>query len=433
MIAPARRAAADALAAIDAGDLDMGSAIARVRAGLHDERDRALLFEIVTGTLRMQAAIDYQLAARLKRPLARLDSAVLRILRMSAFQVIYLSRLPASAIINDAVELTRRSGKSSAAGLTNAVLRSVSRDRAALSWPSRTNLGEHLSIVHSHPRWLVERWLQRYGEDATESWLVFNNEPAAMCLAVNRHLTTREALAGELADIGVKTEPTPRAAHGLRVIEGRPLATDAFARGRFVVQDEASQLIAELASPPAGATVLDLCASPGGKTVALSADVGPLGVVVASDVRPQRVRLLAGTLARCRIANTTVVHVPAEGPLPFLSATFDLVVIDAPCSGLGTVRRDPDIRWRRSPDDLARFAAAQRELLARAADLVKSGGRLLYSTCSSEPEENDEVVRSFLRDRGDFTQERIHQTLPFRDRLEAFFGTLLRRTIAERP
>lgn len=432
MIAPARRAAVDALAIIDPGDLDMGSAIARARAGLSDERDRALLLEIVTGTLRMQAALDYQLSLRVKRPLAKLDAAVLRVLRMSAFQLIYLSRLPASAIINDAVELTRRSGKSSAAGLTNAVLRSVSRDRAALSWPPRANLGEHLSIVLSHPRWLVDRWLQRYGDQAAESWLTFNNEPAAMCLAVNRHLTTREALAVELAGIGVRTEPTTRAANGLRVIEGRPLGTDAFTRGLFVVQDEASQLIAELASPLAGATVLDLCASPGGKTVSISADVGPRGFVVASDVRPQRVRLLATTLARCRVPNTTVVYVPAEGPLPFLSGTFDLVVIDAPCSGLGTVRRDPDIRWRRSSDDLARFAAAQSELLARAAGLVKSGGRLLYSTCSSEPEENEEVVAAFLRDRWDFTEERRHQTLPFRDHLEAFFGAVLRRTIVER-
>ena len=432
MIAPARRAAADALAVVDAGDLDMGSAIARARAGLRDERDRALLLEIVTGTLRMQAALDYQLAVRVKRPLARLDTAVLRVLRMSAFQLIYLSRLPASAIINDAVELTRRSGKSSAAGLTNAVLRSVSRDRARLSWPSRADVAEHFSIVFSHPRWLVERWLQRYGEPSTESWLRFNNEPAAMCLAVNRHLATREALAGELVDLGVKTEPTARAANGLRVIEGRPLGTGAFTGGRFVVQDEASQLVGEFASPPAGASVLDLCASPGGKTVTMSADVGPSGYVVASDVRPQRVRLLASTLTRCRVPNTMVVHVPAEGRLPFRDGAFDLVVIDAPCSGLGTVRRDPDIRWRRSPDDLMRFAAAQRDLLARAADLVKPGGRLLYSTCSSEPEENEEVVASFLRDRGDFVQERMHRTLPFRDHLEAFFAVILRRAIAER-
>ncbi len=433
MIAPARRTAADALALIDAGDLDMGSAIARVRLALHDERDRALLLEIVAGTLRMRAAIDHQLALRVKRPLQKLDAAVLRVLRMSGFQLIYLTRLPASAVINDAVELTRRSGKSSAAGLTNAVLRSLSSDRDALSWPSRENASEFLSVVHSHPRWLVERWLERYGEPSTETWLKFNNEPAALCLAVNRHLTSREAVASELAADGVTTEPTSRAAHGLRVIEGRPLTAPSFTAGHFIVQDEASQLIGELATPAPGAKVLDLCASPGGKTLAISADAGPAGLVIATDVRPQRVRLLAGTLARCKASNTRVVHIPANGPLPFRPGAFDLVLIDAPCSGLGTVRRDPDIRWRRSPDDLGRFAAAQGELLARAADLVTPGGRLLYSTCSSEPEENADVVAAFLKERKDFTHEQSHETLPFRDGLEAFFATVLRRTTIEHP
>ena len=432
MIAPARRAAIDALAVIDAGDLDMGSAIARARAGLHDERDRALLLEIVTGTLRMQAALDYQLSRRVKRPLGKLDAAVLRVLRMSAFQLIYLSRLPASAIINDAVELTRRSGKSSAAGLANAVLRSLSRDREALSWPSRESALEHLSVVHSHPAWLVERWMARYGEQNTEAWLAFNNRPAPMCLAVNRTITTRELLAKELADLGVVTRPTSRATYGLEVIEGRALDSRAFSEGRFVVQDEASQLIAELAHVRTGDRVLDLCASPGGKTLALAAAVGPSGTVVAVDVRPNRVRLLMRTMERCGLMNVEIVHGPADEPLPFEPEEFALVLIDAPCSGLGTVRRDPDIRWRRSPGDLARFASAQRDLLARAADLVKAGGRLLYSTCSSEPEENEEVVASFLRDRGDFTPERTHQTLPYRDHLEAFFGSVLRRTIAER-
>ena len=428
MIAPARRAAIDALTAIDGGNLDMGSAIARARAGLPDERDRALLLEIVTGTLRMQAALDYQLSKRVKRSIAKLDAVVLRVLRMSAFQLIYLSRQPAAAVINDAVELTRRSGKSSAAGLTNAVLRSLSRDRESLTWPGREHLGEYLSIVHSHPRWLVDRWLQRYGAESTETWLAFNNQPAAMCLAVNRHLTDRAALAKELAAAGVMTEPTARAAHGLRVIEGRPLSTKAFAEGRFVVQDEASQLIGELVVPGAGGTVLDLCASPGGKTLALSAAVGG-GTVIATDVRPQRVRLLAGTLARCKVPNVRVVHVPADGPLPFVRDSFELVLIDAPCSGLGTVRRDPDIRWRRTPDDLPAFAAAQRELLSRAAGLVAPGGRLLYSTCSSEPEENEEVVAAFLSTHADFSIERSHQTWPFRDGLEAFFGAVLRRAV----
>lgn len=425
MIAAARRTAVDALAHVDEGGLDMGAAIARVRATLHDERDGALLLEIVTGTLRMRNAIDYQLAARVKRPLGKLDAAVLRILRLSAFQLIYLSRSKASAVIHDAVELTRRAGKSSAAGLTNAVLRAIARDKDQWSWPDADDPA-YLSVVHSHPQWLIDRWLARHGRANTEAWLAFNNQPASMCLAVNRHLTSRDELVAELAASGVTTRPTARAGEGLVVTDGRALDTSAFTGGRFLVQDEASQLIGELAASFAPAYALDLCASPGGKTLAISARAG---TVVACDVRPQRVRLLARTLERCRVPNARVVHTSADGALPFGDRKFDLVLIDAPCSGLGTVRRDPDIRWRRSPEDLVRFAASQRDLLDRSADLVAPGGTLIYSTCSSEPEENDDVVAGFLAARADFAQVRVHQTLPFRDGLEAFFGSVLRRTL----
>lgn len=423
MIAPARRAAVDALEQIDENDVDMGAAIAGVRATLTDERDHALLLELVSGTLRMRAAVDYQLSLRVKRPLAKLDAAVLRILRVSAFQLIYLSRLPASAVINDAVELTRRSAKSSAAGLANAVLRAVSREREQLTWPLAGD-PDHLAIVHSHPRWLVDRWIARCGVENTTAWLAFNNRPAALCLAANRHLTTREALADELLSDGVTTAPTHQAINGLNVLDGRALNTRAFREGRCIVQDEASQLIGELAAQAARGRILDLCASPGGKTLALSTAAGANGVVFATDVRANRIRLLAKTLTRCRVPNARVIHV-SDGPLPFRNATFDLVLIDAPCSGLGTVRRDPDIRWRRSPQDLPRFAAAQLALLTNAAGLVKPGGRMVYSTCSSEPEENTHVVASFLAGHPQFTEVRRHETLPFRDKLEAFFAGVL--------
>ena len=247
MIAPARSAALDALSQIEHHDLDMGAAVAAARETLTDARDQGLLLELVSGTLRMRAAIDYQLAQRVKRPLAKLDAAVLDILRLSAFQLIYLSRLPASAVINDAVDLTRRAGKSSASGLANAVLRALSREREQLKWPGAEDPG-HLSVVHSHPRWLIDRWLARYGVENTVAWLAFNNQPAALCLAANRHLTTREALAEELLSDGVTTQPTSRASNGLEVIDGRALNTRAFRAGRCIVQDEASQLIGELAA-----------------------------------------------------------------------------------------------------------------------------------------------------------------------------------------
>jgi len=434
MIAPARLTALDALRQIDDERLDMGEAVARVRKPLTDERDRALLLEIVSGTLRMRAAIDYQLASRLSRPLARLDALVRDILRMSAFQLIYLTRTPSSAVINDAVDLTRRGGKSSATGLVNAVLRTLNRERQQLVWPSRPadaeNLGAlagYFSIVHSHPEWLVTRWLSRHGADETERWLEFNNRAPAVCLVPNRTLASRLALADELRADGVETSPTARAPHGLHVVSGPALATRAFREGRCLVQDEASQMITALVAAERGERVLDLCASPGGKTVAMAADLGPSGVIVASDVRRHRLRVLTETLGRCRMTRARVVQVPVTGPLPFQDAAFHRVLIDAPCSGLGTVRRDPDIRWRVAEADLPALAITQRDLLERTARLIRPGGTLVYSTCSSEPEENQQVVAGFLAGHPEFSQAREHQTLPFRDGLEAFFGAVLAR------
>ncbi len=434
MIALARLAALDALRQVDEERLDMGEAVARARKPLTDERDRALLLEIVSGTLRMRAAIDHQLALRLTRPIGRLDAMVRDILRMSAFQLMYLTRTPSSAIINDAVDLTRRGGKSSATGLVNAVLRALNRERQKLAWPDRpadpanvAAMAGYFSVVHSHPEWLVRRWLHRHGAEATEAWLRFNNLAPALCLVANRTLASREALEEELKSDGVDTQHTPRAPHGLQVISGQALGTRAFREGRCLVQDEASQLIAGLLAAQRGDRVLDLCASPGGKTVAIAADIGSTGLIVATDVRRHRLRVLTETLTRCRIARARVTQVPPVGMLPFADASFDRVLIDAPCSGLGTVRRDPDIRWRVAESDLPALAATQVDLLQRTAALVRPGGTLVYSTCSSEPEENQQVVAAFLAGHPEFTLAREHQTLPFRDGLEAFFGSVLER------
>ena len=434
MIASARLAALDALRQIDAERLDMGEAVARVRKPLSDERDRALLLEIVSGTLRMRAALDHQLALRLSRPIGRLDGMVREILRMSAFQLMYLTRTPSSAVINDAVDLTRRGGKSSATGLVNAVLRSLNRDRQKLTWPARPAdaagagaMAGYFSVVHSHPEWLVARWLARYGAADTERWLTFNNHGPALCLVPNRALASREALEEELKSDGVDTQRTTRASHGLHVTSGQALGTRAFREGRCLVQDEASQLIGELVGTQRGDRILDLCASPGGKTVAMAADLGPSGLIVATDVRRHRLRVLTDTLGRCRTTRARVVQIPATGGLPFAEGSFNRILIDAPCSGLGTVRRDPDIRWRVAEADLPALAATQLALLRRTASLVRPGGTLVYSTCSSEPDENQQVVAAFLATHPAFIETRVHQTLPFQDGLEAFYGSVLER------
>jgi 16S rRNA (cytosine967-C5)-methyltransferase len=448
MIAPARTAALEVLRAVNSRRSDLPSALARVRAHLPDERDRALAGEIATGTLRWQAAFDHVVSVFAGRPAAKLDPEVLDILRMTAFQLLHLARVPASAAVHDAVSLTRKVGKSSAAGLVNAVLRRISRERTKLPLPARTadsSAGalSYLSIALSHPEWLVGRWLARFGFDAAEAWARFNNEPAALTLRVNTLMTDRETLTKRLQEHDVRVEPARYAPDGLCVRSGNPLGTPLAAEGLFLVQDEASQLVALLTGVRPGERVLDACAAPGGKTTAMAAAMRNRGRIIATDVRGRRVDLLARTVRTSGATSVTVVQADASGTLPF-HTSFDCVLLDAPCSGLGTIRRDPDIRWRRLETDLGALASTEGAMLDQAAAVVAPGGRLVYATCSSEPEENEEVVRRFLDRTPAFRaaavelvppslrpfldNEGYFRTLPFRDGLEAFFGAILVKT-----
>jgi 16S rRNA (cytosine967-C5)-methyltransferase len=434
VIAPARLAAYATLLAVEQHPTDLGTALARARSTLQDERDRALAGEIATGTLRWRAAFDQIVTAFAKRPVARLDLEVLTILRLSLFQLLYLDRVPAAAVVDDAVQLAKKAGKKSAAPFVNALLRRASRERNTLPLPPRPDDGasdddwiDYLSTTLSHPRWLVERWLRRYGREAAEGWTSFNNAPAPLTIRANTLRVSRDELSDRLAANGVTTEPCARAADGLVVRRGNPLSTPLAHTGDFFVQDEASQLVAAFADARPGERVLDACASPGGKTTAMAAAMHDEGLVVACDVRERRVRLLGRTVRESGARSIRIAMMDATRPLPF-AATFDLVLIDAPCSGLGTVRRDPDIKWRRSPDEFGAFAARQQEILASCSQVVRPGGRRAYSTCSSEPEENEEVVETFLARAADFRRDGTPlETLPFRDGLEAFYACRLIR------
>ena len=458
MIAPARVAAYETLRAVNSRAADLPAALARARSALRDERDRALAGEIATGTLRWQAAFDHVISVFAQRPLGRLDPEVLDVLRLTFFQLLHLDRVPASAAVNDAVQLTRKIGKSSSSSFVNAILRRASRERARLPLPERT-VGDpsseldYLEKTMSHPRWLVERWRNRYGFEAAEAWCRFNNAPAALTLRANRLRVTREALAATLRAAGVETTPTRFAPNGLVVRSGNPLGSDlefpdlggtsdrnSRSDPGFVVQDEASQLVAVVAGATAGERVLDACAAPGGKTTAMAADMEDRGLLIASDVRPKRVRLLAHAVRRSGAQCVRVIQANAAQALPF-AGVFDLVLIDAPCSGLGTLRRDPDIKWRRSPDEFPALSSLQLRILTNAAVVVRPGGRILYSTCSSEFEENDEVVEQFLAGHPGFQKAAVSfpsgpelvgadgyfRTLPFRDGLEAFFAASVAR------
>jgi 16S rRNA (cytosine967-C5)-methyltransferase len=450
MIAPARIAAFDILSAVSAGNADLPSAIAFTRAGLQDDRDRALAAEIATGVQRWRAALDHLIVTFSKRPLNRLDSEIVEILRLSAYQLLHLTRVPAAAVVDDAVDLAKRAGKKSASGFVNAVLRTISRRRLDLPLPprpadpaDREATLDYLSTTLSHPRWLASRWLDRYGLDATEAWMQFNNSAAPLTLRVNPLRIAAADLVKRLDDEDVRVRPGAYAPGALIVEDGHPLRGDGLEQGWFVVQDEASQLVAMLAGARPGLRVLDACASPGGKTTAMAAAMNGDGWIVASDLRDRRIQLLRRTVATAGATNVAIVRADLRVPLPF-TRPFDLVVVDAPCSGLGTLRRDPDIRWRRHERDLPSLAAAELTMLQRAADAVAVNGRLVYATCSSEPDENDGIVDAFLATTPEFSpldaraaapdlppevvddRGRL-RTEPHRHGLDAFFGAVFTR------
>jgi 16S rRNA (cytosine967-C5)-methyltransferase len=450
MIAPARIAAYGVLMAVSGGKADLPTAIARAREDLSDERDRAMVADIATGVQRWRARLDHLLAVFSKRPLERLDPEIVEILRLGAYQLLYHSRVPASAVVDDAVNLAGLAGKRSAAGFVNAVLRTVSRRRSSLPLPSRpldptdrTAALDYFAVSLSHPHWLAARWYDRVGFDAAESWMVFNNTPARLTLRANRLRLNRDQLADRLAGEHIVVRPGLFAPEALIVEEGQPLGGRAIYEGLCVVQDEASQLVSLLAGPDPGERVLDTCASPGGKTTALAAAMRDRGLLVACDVRTRRMELLERAVAASGATHVRLVQADLKGVLPF-TRSFDCVLVDAPCSGLGTLRRDPDIRWRRTEADLPALAATQTAMLGHAADTVRTGGRLVYATCSSEPEENESVAELFLATHADFSpvdarsvapslpaavvDSQGHlRTIPFAHGLEAFFGAVFER------
>ena len=409
MIAPARWAAFEALTAIAAG-ADLAETLARTRDRLADDRDRSLAAAIVIGPLRWRARLDHLLAQASARTLSSLDLAVLEILRMSLFQLLFLARVPASAVVDDAVSMARRARKSSAGGFVNGVLRGLSRRRRTLTLPEspaevvtaadRDGAARALAVTESHPLWLVERWLHRLGPDATRQWLAFDNVEAPLTLRANLRKQSVADLQTSLAEHGVETVPARFAPAGLIVTAGNPLKTPLADSGRFLVQDEASQLVPLALDVRPGERVLDACAAPGGKTLAIADALGDSGLLVAADLRPRRMTVLRRLLAVHDARASLVVHDLAVAA-PF-GAAFDRVLVDAPCTGLGTLRRDVDIRWRRVASDVARAAIRQQAMLQAAADVVRPGGRLVYATCSSEPEENALVVAAFLDSRQDF-------------------------------
>jgi 16S rRNA (cytosine967-C5)-methyltransferase len=375
----------DSLAPVDSF---LDSALARF-----DDRDRGLLRELVMGTLRWLRRIDDVIAQASHRGFEQIEPALRAPLRVAAYQILFLDRVPAHAAVHEAVEQAHSQTHRGGASFVNAVLRRIARAPRPSSWPvAEGDPVRRLAVEMSHPDFLTARWLERLGRARAVALMAANNRPKPMQLLAFRDRGGRELLAESLIDEGLEVEPSALSPLGLTVRRGNPLATAAFARGDFYVQDEASQTAALIPPPRPGERVFDAAAAPGGKSFALlawEAGVRPL----LADVALARVARLAANLRRLGRSLPLLV---ADAARPAVASDFDRVVVDLPCTGTGTLRRHPELKWRISEGEIGRLAEQAGHLLAGAAGLVAPGGRLVAITCSLEPEENEGVVERFL-------------------------------------
>ncbi|HXQ26757.1 MAG TPA: 16S rRNA (cytosine(967)-C(5))-methyltransferase RsmB [Candidatus Acidoferrales bacterium] len=359
--------------------------------------DAALATELTMGVLRWRRLLDFLLERHLKKPVERLDLPVTLALRMGAYQLRFLKKIPPRAAVHESVEIVKRARKASAAALVNAVLRRIADEASSPAerlLPLEIDPAERLGILHSHPAWMVERWLARLGEAQTIALLEANNQTPRLSCALN-DADRRDEIVAELEKAGLKVESGVLLKTALFASGGSVARTQAFRGGRISIQDEASQAVPLLLGVCEGDRVLDLCAAPGGKTPTLVRAAGSTGVVIAADRHFHRVRAMQAQFKRLGLPSVHLVVLDAAQPLPFRNQ-FDRILVDAPCSGTGTLARHPEIRWRLRAEQLADFHQLQRGLLQTAIAQLAPGGRIVYSTCSFEPEENEEVVAEVL-------------------------------------
>ena len=370
----------------------MRAALNRAALGPADE---AFATELVFGTLRHRAQVDWALGQALHRRLDSLPPRIRDVLRLGAYQLAFLSRVPARAACDETVELARRVGHRGTVSLVNAVMRRLAA--APPAWPPAADTAEAIALRWSHPEWLVARWLARFGPEETGAICAADNETPPSWVRLNTLRGPIPELDARVRALGLETQASERLPEARRITAGPAEARErAHAAGLIVPQDLGSMLVARLVAPRPGQTVIDACAAPGGKTTHLAALMENGGRVLAFDVLPQKLETVARQCARLGVTNVETGVLDAARLGARYPAAADRVLIDAPCSGLGVLRRRPEIRWRVHEEDLAAIAERQRRLLAGAAAAVRPGGRLVYSVCTTEPEEGPEVVAAFL-------------------------------------
>ena len=362
--------------------------------------ERGFLTELVRGVLQRLNTIDWALSLYLNRPLEKLTPWIRNILRMGAYQLLYLDYVPDAAAVDESVKLAHRYGHKGVSSLVNAVLRKISIEKDNIPWPSPEEGEDYLSIIYSHPRWVINRWLKNLGWEETEALCRANNTPSPFTVRVNTLRFTREDLKETLKEEGIEASECRFSPWGLELggLPRRLTEINSFQRGLFQIQGEASMLVAPALNPQPGEDVLDLCSAPGGKTIHAAMLMENSGKIIAADLYPQRLKLVEK--AAVQLGADIVRTISTDGRnLPLkMHSSFNRVLLDVPCSGLGVLRRKGDLKWRRRPEDISSLSELQLKLLKEAFSALCPGGVLLYSACTTEPEETVQVINAFLEE-----------------------------------
>lgn len=378
-----------------------------------DKADAGLATELIYGTIQRKNTLDYFLNRFVAKGVAKLEPWVRNLLRLSLYQLHYLDRIPEHAAVNEAVNIAKRKGHSGISGMVNGVLRNIVRRKTELFVPESLDPVARIALEASHPEWLVADWVQRFGIETAERICRANNEPPHASVRVNLLKLSRGELLQKMKEAGLNARPSALSEAGIVVESGGNMAlTPWYANGEMSIQDESSMLVAEMVDPLPGMSVLDCCAAPGGKTAHMAELMGNKGRIAACDLHEHKRELIEAQAKRLGLSCVETRTLDARKlPETFGEAAFERILLDAPCSGLGVIRRKPDIKWTKTPEDTAEIAKLQAELLDKAAGLLTPGGVLVYSTCTIAENENERVVERFLARHAQFELERPPATL----------------------
>ncbi len=418
--------------------------------------DRSFLTELTYGVIRWREKLDWVIRHFSKITFGKIELETLNILRLGLYQIFFLSRTPSSAAVNESVDLAKRIRGKGGAGFVNAVLRSAIRQRDDIPYPDiAVDPARYISVVQSHPLWLVERWVREMGMEETLKICGFNNQISPLTLRTNTLKVRREDLIEKLREKGLNAVRTTFSEEGIVLQDAPPTSELPFLKeGLYIIQDEASQLVSFILDPKQGERILDACAAPGGKTTHMAQKMENLGEIYALDVSKAKLDLIQAMSQRLGTEIITTVKGDASRPLPIAQGMkFDRILADVPCSGFGTLRKNPDLKWRRSEGDIQRLSELQFSILRNLGEYVTGGGVLVYSTCTVFREENEDVIDRFLNKNPRFRLDSIDETLPVkihpfihdgyfktfppRDRMDNFFVARLKKLgdleIRERP